>query len=86
MAADTVIGPLTNQAQMQSLQAKLANARNSGLEELHGGAPNGLVLPPHVFGKVPAIRGVGGVLASGLQLRVKGGLNFPKSSHLGQPC
>ena len=54
MAADTVIGPLTNQAQMQSLQAKLANARNSGLEELHGGEPNGLVLPPHVFGKVPA--------------------------------
>lgn len=54
MAADTVIGPLTNQAQMQSLQAKLANARNSGLEKLHGGEPNGLVLPPHVFGKVPA--------------------------------
>lgn len=53
MDASTVIGPLTNSAQMQSLQRKLANAHAAGLQQLHGGEGRGLLLPPHVFGNVP---------------------------------
>ncbi len=51
---DTVIGPVINQAQLDGLLRKVDNAHAAGLTQLAGGQPNGLVLPPHVFGNVPA--------------------------------
>lgn len=51
--ADTVIGPVINQAQLEGLLRKIADARATGLAQLAGGEPKGLVLPPHVFGEVP---------------------------------
>jgi len=51
--ADTVIGPVINQAQLEGLLRKIADARAAGLAQLAGGEPTGLVLPPHVFGEVP---------------------------------
>lgn len=51
---DTVIGPVINSAQLDSLLRKIDNAQSSGLQQLAGGAPSGLVLPPQVFGDVPA--------------------------------
>ncbi|WP_297845373.1 aldehyde dehydrogenase family protein [Pseudomonas sp.] len=52
--ADTVIGPVINQAQLDGLLRKIDNAQSTGLKQLAGGSPSGLVLPPHVFGDVPA--------------------------------
>ncbi|WP_426139532.1 aldehyde dehydrogenase family protein [Pseudomonas sp. DWP3-1-2] len=52
--ADTVIGPVINQAQLDGLLRKVDNAHTAGLKQLVGGQPSGLVLPPHVFGDVPA--------------------------------
>lgn len=52
--ADTVIGPVINQSQLDGLLRKVDNARSAGLKQLVGGQPSGLVLPPHVFGDVPA--------------------------------
>jgi aldehyde dehydrogenase (NAD+) len=52
--ADTVIGPVINQAQLDGLLRKIDNAQGAGLKQLAGGQAAGLVLPPHVFGDVPA--------------------------------
>lgn len=52
--ADTVIGPVINQTQLDGLLRKVDNAHNADLKLLAGGQPSGLVLPPHVFGEVPA--------------------------------
>lgn len=51
---DTLIGPLVNRRHLEGLLKKLAAARAAGLRELCGGEPDGLVLPPHVFGDVPS--------------------------------
>ena len=51
---DTVIGPVINQQQLQGLLRKIDNASSAGLRQLAGGPASGLLLPPHVFGDVPA--------------------------------
>ncbi len=52
--ADTVIGPLINQSQLDGLLRKIDHAQSAGLKQLVGGQASGLVLPAHVFGDVPA--------------------------------
>jgi aldehyde dehydrogenase (NAD+) len=47
--ADTVVGPITNEQQLQHLRDHIERARAEGAREIVGGAPQGLVLPPHVF-------------------------------------
>jgi len=51
-AVDTVIGPLINRRQLDGALGHIARARADGLPQLLGGEPQGLVLPPHVFGPV----------------------------------
>ena len=50
--ADTVIGPVVNQNQLDGLLRKIDAAENAGLKRLCGGPASGLVLPAHVFGEV----------------------------------
>ena len=50
--ADTVIGPIINDAQLKRLVERIDNARHSGARELLRGDSSGRVLPPHVFGDV----------------------------------
>jgi aldehyde dehydrogenase (NAD+) len=50
---ETMIGPIINRSQFDGLQRKLGQARASGLREIVGGKPEGLVLPPHIFSDVP---------------------------------
>ncbi|WP_439852972.1 aldehyde dehydrogenase family protein [Pseudomonas syringae] len=52
--ADTVIGPVINQNQLDGLLRKIDQAGRAGLKRLFGGQASGLVLPPHVFGEVAA--------------------------------
>ncbi|MDF7793390.1 aldehyde dehydrogenase family protein [Pseudomonas syringae] len=52
--ADTVIGPVINQSQLEGLLSKIDLAKHAGLKCLQGGQASGLVLPPHVFGEVGA--------------------------------
>jgi aldehyde dehydrogenase (NAD+) len=47
--ADTVVGPLINQEQLQRVVARIEQARTGSARQILGGAPDGLVLPPHVF-------------------------------------
>lgn len=49
---DTLVGPIINQRQLDRLLERIAEARQAGARELVGGKPEGLVLPPHVFGDV----------------------------------
>ena len=49
---ETMIGPIINQSQLDGLLKKINLARRDRLKELVGGEPQGLVLPPHVFGDV----------------------------------
>jgi aldehyde dehydrogenase (NAD+) len=49
---DTVIGPVINHSQLQKLLERIGHARESGLRQLVGGDPEGLILPPHVFADV----------------------------------
>jgi aldehyde dehydrogenase (NAD+) len=51
--ADTAIGPIINQRQLEAILRRLEGARSAGLTELLGGPPRGQVLPPHVFVDVP---------------------------------
>ncbi len=46
---DTVIGPIIDQAQLDSLMQHIQLARQEGARQLLGGDPDGLMLPPHVF-------------------------------------
>lgn len=46
---DTLVGPIINQRQLDSLLKRIDLARQEGALELVGGKPEGLVLPPHVF-------------------------------------
>lgn len=50
---DTVIGPIINQKQLDSLTRRIEEAHKSGLREVLGGKPEGLVLPPQIFADVP---------------------------------
>jgi aldehyde dehydrogenase (NAD+) len=47
--ADTVVGPLINQQQLQKLVQHVDTARREGARQVLGGEPQGLVVPPHVF-------------------------------------
>lgn len=49
---DTVVGPIINQSQFNSLIARIGKASEEGAGLLVGGEPQGLVLPPHVFADV----------------------------------
>lgn len=51
--ADTVIGPLINQKQLNGALARLKAARNAGIRQVLGGSHEGLLLPPQVFAEVP---------------------------------
>jgi aldehyde dehydrogenase (NAD+) len=46
---DTMIGPVINESQLKALKQRIDEARASGIRQLVGGEPDGLVLPPHVF-------------------------------------
>jgi aldehyde dehydrogenase (NAD+) len=49
---NTIIGPLISRRQMDNTLALIESARGEGIAQLLGGAAEGLVLPPHVFGPV----------------------------------
>lgn len=49
---DTDIGPVINEAQLQSHLKHIESARQEGARQLLGGDLEGLMLPPHVFGDV----------------------------------
>lgn len=51
-AADTMIGPIINEKQLQGLLKRIEEARASNARQLLGGDPEGLLLPPHVFADV----------------------------------
>lgn len=48
----TMIGPIINRQQLESVQGLIGKAREAGYRQMAGGAPDGLVLPPHVFADV----------------------------------
>ncbi|MCY0386778.1 aldehyde dehydrogenase family protein [Robbsia sp. Bb-Pol-6] len=50
--AGTVIGPIVNDHQLADLLARIARAKRDGAHQVAGGAPQGKVLPPHVFTEV----------------------------------
>ena len=50
--AETLIGPIINEKQLQGLQSRIEEARASGAREVLGGKAQGQVLPPHVFADV----------------------------------
>ena len=45
----TIIGPIINQQQFKGIMAHIESARKEGAKEVLGGAPKGLVIPPHIF-------------------------------------
>jgi aldehyde dehydrogenase (NAD+) len=47
--ADTVIGPLINQRQLEKARTRIRQTAAQGARLVVGGEPQGLVLPPHVF-------------------------------------
>lgn len=49
---DTMIGPIINQSQLQTLQGLLASLKKSGAREVVGGDAKDLVLPPQLFADV----------------------------------
>lgn len=51
-AADTMIGPIINESQLNGLQQRIHDAISSGAHKMVGGDAQGLVLPPHVFSQV----------------------------------
>ncbi len=51
---ETAIGPIINEAQLQGLQRKIAQAREQGATVLLEGNVDGQLMPPHVFGDVTA--------------------------------
>jgi aldehyde dehydrogenase (NAD+) len=46
---DTAIGPIIHEAQLNSLLKHIQEACQDGANQLLGGEPDGLMLPPHVF-------------------------------------
>jgi aldehyde dehydrogenase (NAD+) len=49
---DTAIGPVINSSQLDRMLRFMEEARKEGAQQVLGGAPQGLVLPPHVFTNV----------------------------------
>jgi aldehyde dehydrogenase (NAD+) len=49
---DTVIGPIINHSQLERLQMRIHEAKNSGARQVVGGEVHGQILPPHVFAEV----------------------------------
>ncbi|MEX6507664.1 aldehyde dehydrogenase family protein [Jiella sp. M17.18] len=49
---ETVIGPIINRKQLESVEETIGKARAAGYRQMAGGDPDGLVLPPHVFAGV----------------------------------
>jgi aldehyde dehydrogenase (NAD+) len=50
--ADTVIGPLINESQLDRLKKYIETARGEGAREVLAGESQGLVVPPHIFADV----------------------------------
>lgn len=50
---DTIIGPLINRKQLDVALSRIKTAQDSGVRQILGGPPEGLVLPPHIFTNVP---------------------------------
>jgi aldehyde dehydrogenase (NAD+) len=46
---ETVIGPVINSKQLDTMMMHIKRSREAGARQLLGGDPEGLVLPPHVF-------------------------------------
>jgi aldehyde dehydrogenase (NAD+) len=46
---DTVIGPVINRKQLEGMLGHMQAACHQGAQQVLGGNPDGLVLPPHVF-------------------------------------
>ncbi len=46
---DTIVGPLINPQQVQSVQAKIEQAKRDGAQLVFGGEIVGQIVPPHVF-------------------------------------
>jgi aldehyde dehydrogenase (NAD+) len=46
---DTVIGPVMNQRQLKNILDLMQQAREAGAQQVLGGDPDGLVLPPQLF-------------------------------------
>lgn len=51
--ADTVIGPVISKRQLDGLLKMIEEATAGGARQRVGGAADGLVLPPHVFDRLP---------------------------------
>lgn len=51
-AAETLIGPIIDKQQFDSVVDKIARAKAQGARLLLGGDPQGQVIPPHIFGDV----------------------------------
>ncbi|WP_367111525.1 aldehyde dehydrogenase family protein [uncultured Psychrobacter sp.] len=51
---DTVVGPIVNENQLESLKDKIAKAQEEGATMLLGGDIEGQVVPPHIFTDVTA--------------------------------
>ncbi|KAF3884927.1 MULTISPECIES: aldehyde dehydrogenase family protein [Nostocales] len=47
--ADTVIGPIVDRSQLDSLMKHIQAAHQDGARQRLGGDPDGLMLPPHIF-------------------------------------
>jgi aldehyde dehydrogenase (NAD+) len=47
--ADTLIGPLINESQLEKARRRVRETEQAGARLAVGGEPQGLVLPPHVF-------------------------------------
>lgn len=50
--ADTVIGPIINKKQCQTIMAHIESAHQEGAKEMLGGKAKRLVIPPHIFADV----------------------------------
>jgi aldehyde dehydrogenase (NAD+) len=50
--ADTVVGPVINERQLQRMVGYMEESRAAGARQVLGGPPGGLVLAPHVFSGV----------------------------------
>lgn len=50
--ADTMIGPVINERQLENLHQLIRQAGESGARQVVGGETQGLILPPHVFAEV----------------------------------
>lgn len=46
---DTVIGPIINKKQCQTIMEHIESARKEGAQEKLGGQPQGLIIPPYIF-------------------------------------